>query len=36
VVFGAPFTCEVIAAFAEEPTTPATAAQSVVLRRDRA
>jgi hypothetical protein len=33
---GAPFTCEVIAAFAEEPTTPATAAQSVVLRRDRA
>jgi hypothetical protein len=33
---GAPFTCEVIAAFADEPTTPATAAQSVVLRRDRA
>ena len=33
---GAPFTCEVIAAFADEPTTPATLAQSVVLRRDRA
>jgi hypothetical protein len=33
---GAPFTCEVIAAFADEPTTPAAAAQGVVLRRDRA
>lgn len=33
---GAPFTCEVIAAFADEPTTPEAAAQGVVLRRDRA
>jgi hypothetical protein len=34
-VAGAPFTCEVIASFAEEPT-DTTAATEVVLRRDRA
>jgi hypothetical protein len=32
---GAPYTCEVIAAFTDEPTTPATLAHGVILRRDR-
>ena len=32
---GAPYTCEVIAAFTDRPTTPETHAHGVVLRRDR-
>jgi hypothetical protein len=32
---GAPYTCEVVAAFMDEPTTPAALAHGVILRRDR-
>ena len=36
VVAGAPYTCEVVASFPEEPTAPTSVATEVILRRDRA